>query len=279
MTYNFLVTIILLTATATAQAADVRLSVTEVTDARSTGQFHNGLEIRLKLTGDDVASVKGIRTAIAKAVDESGRNLLKDEKQDKEFSPVRDNGSGPQTTLRLKNPARRAATVKEITGEVHLFMPDQDPAAMVMIKNFRAATGKPLGNSQLAKAGLQATVLSKTDYEALSKKKEQEAQEKVEKDLGQAMVQALEGMFSGFFRVGDNDLILKLADPGEVFINAEVIDGTGNVVPTMSTTYADDMRMLGFEQPLPMDAQLRIFLKTPKSVVMIPVKLVEIALP
>lgn len=279
MTYNFLVTIILLTATATAQAADVRLSVTEVTDARSTGQFHNGLEIRLKLTGDDVASVKGIRTTIAKAVDESGRNLLKDEKQDKEFSPVRDNSSGPETTLRLKNPARRAATVKEITGEVHLFMPDQDPAAMVMIKNFRAATGNPLGNSQLAKAGLQVTVLSKTDYETLSKKKEQEAREKVEKDLGHAMVQALEGMFSGFFRVGDNDLILKLADPGEVFINAEVIDGTGNVVPTMSTTYADDMRVLGFEQPLPKDAQLRIFLKTPKSVVMIPVKLVEIALP
>jgi len=129
-------------------------------------------------------------------------------------------------------------------------MPDQDPAATVMIGNFRAATGKPLGNPQLAKAGLQVTVLSKADYDALSKKKEQEAREKVEKDLGQAMVQALEGMFSSFFRVGDNDLILNLADPGEVFISAEVVDGTGKVVPTISTTYADDMRVMGFEQPL-----------------------------
>ena len=279
MIRHVLAAVTLLFATASAQAADVRLSVTEVTDARSTGQFHNGMEIKLKLTGDDVASVKGIRTVVTKAVDETGRNLMKDEKQDKDFGSVRDSGTGPETTLRLKNPARRAATVKEIIGEVHLFMPDQDPAATVMVKNFRAATGKPLGTQQLGKAGLQVTVLSKADYDALSKKKEQEEREKVEKDLGQAMVKALEGVFSSFFRVGDNDLILKLADSGEVFINAEVIDGAGNVVPTMSTTYADDMRILGFELPLPKDAQLRIFLKTPKSVVTVPVKLVDIALP
>lgn len=279
MIRHFFATITLLVAAATVQAADVRLSVTEVTDSRSTGQFHNGLDIRLKLTGDDVSSVKGIRTVFAKVVDETGRNLLKEESQEKDFSSVRDNGSGPEVTLRLKNPARRAATVKEITGELQLFMPDQDPAATVMVKNFRAATGTPLGDPRLVKAGLQVTVLSKADYDALSKKKEQEAREKMEKDLGQAMVQALEGMFSGFFQVGENDLLLKLADPGEVFISAEVVDGTGNVVPTTSTTYADEMRVLGFEQPLPTDAQLRVFLKTPKSVVTVPVKLVEIPLP
>lgn len=279
MICHFLAASTLLFATAFAQAADVRLSVTEVTDARSTGQSHNGMEIRLKLTGDDVASVKGIRTVLTKAVDETGRNLLKDEKQDKDFAPVRDSGTGPETTLRLKNPARRAATVKEITGEVHLFMPDQDPAATVLVKNFRATTDKALPNPRLRQAGLQVTVLSKAGYDALAKKKEQEAREKVEKDLGKAMIKAFEGMFGSFFRVGDNDLILKLADPGKVFINAEVIDGAGNVVPTMSTTYADDMRILGFELLLPTDAQLRIFLKTPKSVVTVPVKLVDVALP
>jgi len=275
----FLAAITLLFATASAQASDVRLSVTEVTDARSTGPFNNGMEMKLKLTGDDVASVKGIRTVLTKAVDETGRNLLKDEKQDKDFGSVRDSGTGPETTLRLKNPARRAATVKEIAGEVQMFMPDLDPASVVMVRNFRAATGKPLKNLQLAKAGLQVTVLSKAEYDVLSKQKEQEAGEKVGKNLGQAMVQAFKGMFGGFFRVGDNDLILKLADSGEVFITAEVVDGTGHVVPTVSTTYGDDMRVLGFEHPLPADAQLRIFLKTPKSVVTVPVKLVDIPLP
>lgn len=264
--------------TTTAQAVEVRLTVTEVTDSRSTGQFHNGTQVKLKLTGDDAVSVKAVRTTVTKAVDEVGRNLLTEERPDKDFSTIRDMGTGPEITLRLKNPARRATTIKEIVGVVQLFMPDQDPSATVLVKNFRTLTGKPLADPLLKKAGLQLTVLSKTDYQSLEKQKREEARKKLGNELGEAMVQSLEGMLDGFFRVGENDLILKFSDSA-LFVHAEVVDGIGKVIETTFTTYADDMRVLSYENPLPPDARLRIFLKTGKSVATVPLKLTDVALP
>lgn len=278
MRHHILTTMAFVVLATTAQAVEIRLTVIEVTDSRSTGQFHNGMEVKLKLTGDDAASVKGVRTTVVKAVDEAGRNLLTEERPDKEFSTVRDMGTGPEISLRLKNPARRATTVKEIAGEVQLFMPDQDPTASVLVKNFRAVTGKPLTDPLLKKAGLQVTVLSKTDYQTLEKQKQEEARKKLGNELGEAIVQSLEGMFKSFSSVGENDLILKFSD-NELFVNAEVVDSTGNVIRTTITTYADDMRVLGYENPLPPDARLRIFLKTGKSVATVPLKLTDVALP
>jgi len=279
MIFRFVVIALILAVNVAAHATDARVSVTEVKDSRSTGQFFNNLEIKLKLTGDDVAGAKGIRTVITSAVDDTGRNLLKDEEKSPEFKPLQDSGLGPEVELKFKNPARKSSVVKEISGEVHLFMPVRDPSATVILKSIKSLTGKTVSDPALAKAGIQLKVLSKKEYEILAKQKEQQATEEAEKNLGQAMVHAFKGMLGAFFQVGEHDLILEIVDPAEKFINAEVMTAKGALIQTTSTTYANDMRVLGFEHALPADAQLRIFLKTPKSVVVVPLKLTGIALP
>lgn len=281
MLCRILVVMFVLTATMAAYAGDARILVTEVKDSRTTGQFFNDLQIKLKLIGDDVVGAKGIRTVITNAVDDTGRNLLKDESAESKspkFQSLQDSGSGPEVELKLKNPARRSSVVKELSGEVQLFMPLRDPSATVLLTNFRKLA-KPVTDPALAKAGIQLTVLSKKEYETLAKQKEQQAAQEAEKQMGQAMLQAFRGMLGAFFQVGENDVILQITDPEEKLINAEVVNANGAVIQTASTTNADDIRVMGFEQPLPADARLRIFLRTQKSIKVVPLKLIDIALP
>ena len=54
---------------ATAHAADIRISVGEVKDSRTTGQFFSELELKLKLTGDDVPAIRGVKEAKGSTLD------------------------------------------------------------------------------------------------------------------------------------------------------------------------------------------------------------------
>ncbi len=266
---------------APAFAADIKATVTEVNDQRSTGSFFNNLEIKLKLVGDDAPSVRGIKTTISKAVDDTGRNLLLDEDKDARFETVGESrGSQAEVKLKLKNPARRATVVKEIAGELQLFMPDQDPAATVLIKGFMKAAGKPISEPALAKAGVTVTVLTKKEYESLKKEEEQKAKDAAQKKgLSGAMMQAFEGLFSAFFQVGENDLIFKVGDPSGNLIDLDVVDAKGAKIKTYSSMRSTDVRVLNYQEPVPADAQLKISLKTQRSVVSLPLRLVDVALP
>ncbi len=69
------------TANAIAQTTNVHVMVSEVSDRRTTGQFFAGSEIKLKLVGDALGDIRGVRRIqITKAVDDTGRNLVTDDK-------------------------------------------------------------------------------------------------------------------------------------------------------------------------------------------------------
>lgn len=275
----WILSVMVLALSASAEAIDVRISVTEVSDRRTTGQFFNNLEIKLKLVGDDVADIKGIRTALTTAVDDAGRNLLMDKDKGTDFE-TRSDGGQSDITLTLKNPARRATAVREITGELLLFMPTRDPSATILIKNISKIAGKPIANPALEKAGIGMTVLTKKEYEALKKDEEKKAKDSVEKQgLDQAMVKAFEGLFSAFFQIGENDLILKVADPSKKLIEIEVVDAKGAKISNQGSMKSGDIKVLNYSEALPVDAQLRLFLKTAKTIVSVPLRLTDIALP
>ena len=59
-----------------ASGQDLRVSAGTIEDRRTTGKFFGGLEIELKLTGDDLADARAARVKLTKAQDESGRDLL-----------------------------------------------------------------------------------------------------------------------------------------------------------------------------------------------------------
>jgi len=64
-----------------ASAQDLRVTAGTIEDRRTTGKFFGGLEIELKLTGDDLADAKAARVVLKKAVDESGRDLRPEQKR------------------------------------------------------------------------------------------------------------------------------------------------------------------------------------------------------
>jgi hypothetical protein len=263
--------LVLFILTTPAYAADIRPVVTEVKDQRSTGQFFNNLKIKIRLLGDDASEVRAIRTVVNKAVDDTGRNILEDKKKSR-FEAVQEGRGQAETTLEFKNPARKATVVKEVTGELELFMPARDPAATVLVEGALKRTGRPLDIPSLAKAGIAVTVLTKKEYDSMKKAAE-------EKGLEKAAMKMFEGFFGAFFHVGANDLILKVSDPSANLIRIDVVDKEGLKINNRGRMTMGDFVVLKYDNALPSGAQLRILLKTRKSVVSVPLRLVDVALP
>jgi hypothetical protein len=134
---------------ASSAAQEVRVSPGTIEDRRTTGRFFGGLEIELKLTGDDLADARAARVLLRKAVDETGRDLLPEKKPDADFQKSYGSGA-PALKLALKNPARTASAVKEISGDVELFTPARDPAATVSIDRIVSRTDRSVDSPALS---------------------------------------------------------------------------------------------------------------------------------
>lgn len=258
-------------------ATDVKVSVTEVKDQRSTGEYFNNLELKLKLIGDDSASIRGTKVLLNSASDDTGRNLLLAEEKKDHFEAFDGNRT---IDLKFRNPARKAVVVKEITGELQLFMPDKDPASTVLVKGFMKTEGRPITDPALAKADISVSVLTKKEYESIKKEQEKKVKEAAKKEgLTGAMMSAVEALLGGFFQVGDNDLIFKIDDPSKNLIDMDVIDVKDAKIQNHGSMKSGDVTVLSYEEAVPADARLRLFLKTQKSVVSVPLRLADIALP
>jgi hypothetical protein len=184
-------------------------------------------------------------------------------------------------TLKLKNPARRAAVVSEISGELRVFMPERDQAATVVVKGFPAKTGKPLADPSLAKAHVEVTVLTKADYDAMIKHQEEEKirAEGKKEGLTGAMMNMVEGFMGMFLEVGEHDVILKIADPAEKVIDIDLLNANGDLLQTQGSMKSEGLKVLKFNKQLPADTQLRIFVGTEKAMASVPFTLTDVALP
>jgi len=135
--------------------AQVQTQLGDVKDSRTTGQFFGGLEVKIKLLGDSVADAESIRTVINTAVDDTGRDLVDHEKEQNKFV-TRDGQSRQiwELNLNLKNPMRKATTIKELTGEADLFVPKNDPDSIVKVDDFQKQGGQPIASPALSAAGI-----------------------------------------------------------------------------------------------------------------------------
>lgn len=277
--------------TTPAYASDVNVMVTEVKEQRSTGAYYNNLEIKLKLFGDDSSSIRGIKTVINSAFDDTGRrllfssdnsdrNLLFNADKTKLFEIVSGSETGmTEINLKFKNPARKASVVKEITGELQLFMPDKDPAATILINGFMKTAGKPVTDSALTKDGITITVLSKNEFESLKKEVEKKTKDAQNQGMVQVRMSAFESLFTGYFQFGDNDLLFKINDPLGNLIDMDVIDANGIQIKHHGNMKAPEYIIIHYSEAVFLDAKLRLYLKTEKSVISIPLRLADVALP
>ena len=272
-------------------AADIRVQVGDVKDSRTTGKFFANLEIELKLMGDDLDGAKGLRCTVTKAVDDTGRNLLKEEQEKSSFSDINDNNPNQaQVTVKLRNPSRKAATVRELSGEIDVFRPGKDPASLVMVTNLVGRPKIVVSHPSLTAAQIQMTVLSKAQYDAdlQAEAKAAEAKAKADAentgaDIGKAMAdgigKAFAGMFGGGMMGGKNSVILRIEDPQSKLIKVEFLDASGKAIRGNGMSWRNDVRCYDFSEPLPQGAQLRIHVATPGSMVRVPLLLKDFALP
>ncbi len=137
-------------------------AIGDVKDTRTTGKFFAGLEVELKLIGDEIDAIKGVRTNLTSVTDDTGKDLIDPEKVKKEFEEFNQFGHGQNSvTLRLKNPSRKAAKISKLGGSLDLFLPSKDPQANVSVANLKSKLGKPLEDPALKAAGIELTVLDK----------------------------------------------------------------------------------------------------------------------
>ncbi len=254
-------------------------SVSEVTDNRTTGQFFSGLKLKVQLVGDEMNDVKGIRYMLKTAIDDTGRNLIDPEKQTAEFKPYNQQSWHQKyLELELKNPSRKAATIKEIAGEIVLYMPSKDPNSKVEFANALSLSGKPLKHNGLRAAEVKMTIYDKAAYDK-KKADEKAKQEAAAKGTQGGMRQAFQNMFGGFMSMGENDIAFEIDDPKGRIVNYMFVDSAGNEVKRMSWITSGDIRTTSFQSPVPVDAKFVVELATPKSVLSIPLAFSNVALP
>ena len=284
MERKFLTLAALLLAVEAASGADIRVSPGIVSDRRSTGEHFNGLQVELKISGDDVAKAKAVKLKITKAVDDTGRDLLKQDDFSR-FNSI--NPDRAKVDINLKNPARKAQTF-DVDATLSVLMPQADPDSVVLIENHVALSGKPLENPALAKAGVELRLFTKADFEKLraEAKAQRDAERKaksggglgglVKGAVGGLIENTLADAFSGFT---EGDLSFLVKDPSFRITQFEFSDAAGKEISPRMSSQSGSARSFSFNGPLPADAKIRIFLSTEKSLVAIPVSLKAVELP
>lgn len=141
-------------------SAEVKVTVDQIADNRTTGDFFKGLELTLKLTGPELAEAKGMKFALSEAKDDAGTDISKIQKfgfDDGGFEPLEKGFGGARNAgefehkLKLPNPARAAKTAMVI-GSLQLLIPGKDPASIITVDLAKSA-GKALANPELKAAG------------------------------------------------------------------------------------------------------------------------------
>lgn len=267
-------------AAAATKAPAVSVAVGDVTDRRRNDGHFAELEIELKLEGSGIAGARAARASVNKAVDSTGRDLLKEDKKTTDFAQ----GMGddpPRVKLSLKNPARKAVAVKEVSGTLEVFLPGRDPAALVRVDKFFSSADKPISAPGLKAAQAEVMVVSRKTYEAEKVKAEERRKKESESaGLAGAMAEGFRALFEGFFgEVGENDVLLKVTDKGNRIFGAEIFDASGKKVDGRGSMKTSGFWILNFGEKLPADASLRIYVLTPKALVSAPFSLKDVALP
>ncbi|TAN39728.1 MAG: hypothetical protein EPN25_10530 [Nitrospirae bacterium] len=266
-----------------AYAEEIRVAVGEVKDNRTTGQFFAGLDLKLRLMGDIISDAKGLKVIITRAVDDTGRDLMKPAAGKIDFaSPDEQNTGQAEVEIKLKNPSRKAAVIQELSGEAILFVPKNDPDASAEIQNFLTRTGTLLDHKALAASKVEVTVLTKKQFDEIKEQRKKEVKEKegaMSRDIGEALVQAFSSLFGSMMEIGENSVILNIKDPGSKLISVEFFGEDNNRIRNTSSMTMGETRVYEFENPLPAKARMLISLSAPKALVRTPVKLKDIALP
>ena len=271
---------------------NVRVAVEQVDDDRYTkGPFAGKLELKLKLSGDGMDGVTGVRILVKAARDDQGSSLLPKESARADFESPDSSLAGKVT---LTSPARKASSVF-VSGTVELFAPKRDPNAVVTVENALAKLDKPLSSKGLKASKVEISVLSKERWA-----EEQKKQKPSEKELAEiraegkkrgatdkeidAMLELVQGLSEAFGGVPENGVILSGPQTGMDLIHSvKILGPDGEEIHVSSTMKQGDEKtktmILDPSKPVPPNASLRFTVLTDKARFTVPFELKDVPLP
>lgn len=279
-------TLLLLSAPLFAQskAKPVDVTVHQVNDRRTSGSFSQ-LSITLELPKIASADVAASRVLVASAVDDAGANLVDTESSEPELETNARLGMPNQppatVSLTLKNPARASAAVKDVRGEIELYMPSKDPNSVAEVAKFVTMTGKPLAHKALKANGVEITLLTPAQLEA-ERKRLGDAKRKSLAESGWEGPD-LESYVSSFLesllRVEESELVARIKDPSKRIQEVSYVDAGGEVKRVfMRDDEGLTILTIWGEKPQP-DWKLRVSMKTSRNVVRYAFALANVPLP
>ncbi|MFN2631956.1 MAG: hypothetical protein ABR610_00850 [Thermoanaerobaculia bacterium] len=285
-------------APAPAAAPRVQVTVDSVFDRRTTSDFPGPeLSITFRLEGEDAGAVLSARANVSRAVDDTGKNLAdasgKRAMQGEGWQQARESDP-PTPRVILASPSRKARSLT-VEGVLETYLPTRDPAATVRIDRVMARKDKPLASAALASQRVRIQVLSKAGLEkekaraeaakkadaAKKKKKSTKKSDSLGMEvLAEGMADALVGVFERLFsNVGENDLILKVDDPGKRIFSFDLATADGAAIQSYGTTDLEGYRIVRLLEPIPENASLQVRLKTARSFGEVPFSLSNVKLP
>lgn len=258
-----------------------KVTLVSLEDRRSIGNsyFGNRCEIELKTTGDEVRKYKYVKIkGIIRAVDSENVDLLKEKEEKYDYQEIGEE----KLKIELKNPLRKATSIKEIAGTLGLYNPTEANGAVVKVANFQA---KPNINLLPKSAPVSVTFFTKESVEKLAK--EQKAQREAEiKKLDESTRKVAEGLMAlveGFGAIGmgsENELSFYVDGDFAKFVDIKFEDETGREMKrTGRFISGSNLHTYSFSEKPTSKWRLRILLETSTSVKSVPFSLKDIELP
>lgn len=263
-------------------------TIKQINDRRTSGSFSQ-LSITLELPKVKSADVAASRVIVSSAVDDSGRSLVDAEGREPELETNQRSMMGgedaamPATvSVTLKNPDRKATKVKEVRGEIELFMPSKDANSVAEIPKFVSTSGKPLNHRALKANGVEIALLTPAQVEA-ERKRLGDAKRKEYKDSGwegEDLESVITSFLESLLRVEESDLLVRIKDPNKRIQSINYIDAAGESKYVSVRTTDGDLTYFSTwgEKPQP-DWKLRISMRTPKNLVRHAFAVTDVPLP
>lgn len=251
-------------------------SVVSIGDVR--GGDSSRLEIELELPDVPASDVAAARLRVRKAVDDTGRDLLPEEEGKGRLEPLQREGTtGPDNKpvsavvpMKLRNPARRAKSLTEVSGEIELYVPGRDPNAVAIIPAIGTRTGKQLESPALTASGVRIEMLTEEQLQDEKKRQAEKRKEDAKKHgvLGEMLEPLASAFLQAFFTPGPGDVIFSVEDPEGRLVQMTLRDASG-VDQTTGRMQQQGLTVLSSSRRGPgPDWSLEVCLKTPKSQVL-----------
>ncbi len=224
---------------APANATPANTKLTSVEDRRSSGSFPR-CTLGIELPDIPAVDAKASRVVVRKAVDDLGTNLVREDAAEARLEPTQRGQLGrpkegpappPIVFAELKNPSRKAKTLREVSGEIELYIPSRDPNGEADVPRILSMSGKPLAHAALKANGVGIAVLSE-DQIAVERKKAGDAERAKAKKEGMTDEETIRSMVEyavdSFPKGGEGQIVLRVKDPKKAIQDFKMADGEGS---------------------------------------------------